>query len=135
MTDSGVSPAWLDVSSKVNQHGATVEQRITLRQLQVKKSHCGRRSRSLQYHNVTFHRRTRRCESHIWLVDCGSFSFCTLQCLNTLCAFGLCRDCRKQVYLGEVAIRGFVLRYVRFLSFVGGFDTRRILLVPSKKNL
>ncbi|ESW12788.1 hypothetical protein PHAVU_008G142700 [Phaseolus vulgaris] len=78
MTDSGVSPAWLDVSSKVNQHGATVEQRITLRQLQVKKSHCGRRSRSLQYHNVTFHRRTRRCESHIW-------------------------DCRKQVYLVMMA--------------------------------
>ncbi|KAK7368715.1 hypothetical protein VNO80_10744 [Phaseolus coccineus] len=61
MTDSSVSPAWQDVSSKVDQHDATVEQRITLRQLPVKKSHCGWRSRSLHYHNVTFHRRTGRC--------------------------------------------------------------------------
>ncbi|XP_027934223.1 uncharacterized protein LOC114189750 [Vigna unguiculata] len=38
-----------------------------------------------------FYRRTRRWESHIW-------------------------DCGKQVYLGEVAIRGFVLDYVFHLS-------------------
>lgn len=68
-TDSGVSPAWLDVSSKVDQHGVAAEQMITPRQPQVKKSRRGPRSRSSQYRGVTFYRRTGRWESHIW--DCG----------------------------------------------------------------
>lgn len=73
-TDSGLSPAWLDFSSKVDQHGAAAEQRITPLQPQVKKSRRGPRSRSSQYRGVTFYRRTGRWESHIWLVDCGSFA-------------------------------------------------------------
>ncbi|KAK7396543.1 hypothetical protein VNO78_17624 [Psophocarpus tetragonolobus] len=63
---SGVSPSWLDFSSKVDQHP---EQRIIPRQPQVKKSRRGPRSRSSQYRGVTFYRRTGRWESHIW--DCG----------------------------------------------------------------
>ena len=67
--DSGASAAaWLDFSSKVDQHGAPPEQRITPRQQQVKKSRRGPRSRSSQYRGVTFYRRTGRWESHIWLV-------------------------------------------------------------------
>ncbi|XP_022634911.1 ethylene-responsive transcription factor RAP2-7 isoform X1 [Vigna radiata var. radiata] len=68
-TDSAVSPTWLDFSSKVDQHGAASEQRITPRQPLVKKSRRGPRSRSSQYRGVTFYRRTGRWESHIW--DCG----------------------------------------------------------------
>ncbi|KAG5081853.1 hypothetical protein JHK84_051891 [Glycine max] len=74
--DSGASAAaWLDFSSKVDQHGAPPEQRITPRQQQVKKSRRGPRSRSSQYRGVTFYRRTGRWESHIWAYDRAAIKF------------------------------------------------------------
>ncbi|KAK7285104.1 hypothetical protein RJT34_19863 [Clitoria ternatea] len=62
------APGWLDFSS--DRRGAVpLEQSITPRPPQVKKSRRGPRSRSSQYRGVTFYRRTGRWESHIW--DCG----------------------------------------------------------------
>lgn len=104
-TETGASPGWVD------HRGAASEQRITPRQPPVKKSRRGPRSRSSQYRGVTFYRRTGRWESHIWLILlnrlCISFAFCNsrLLFLNLLFRFVTCRDCGKQVYLGEDASR------------------------------
>ena len=73
-----------------------------------KKSRRGPRSRSSQYRGVTFYRRTGRWESHIWSVHQPSspcFSCQPITSDTNLFVFLFldrkCRDCGKQVYLGE----------------------------------
>ncbi|CAK9163319.1 unnamed protein product [Ilex paraguariensis] len=62
---------WLDLSVKEGNYGGPMELRIVpqLQRQQGKKSRRGPISRSSEYRGVTFYRRTKRWESHIW--DCG----------------------------------------------------------------
>uniref|UniRef100_A0A453T7I2 AP2/ERF domain-containing protein n=4 Tax=Aegilops tauschii subsp. strangulata TaxID=200361 RepID=A0A453T7I2_AEGTS len=87
------------------------------------KSRRGPRSRSSQYRGVTFYRRTGRWESHIWYVSrhppclpspsspwrqqsfqdhyANHLPLILPSSPSLVCVSWICRDCGKQVYLGE----------------------------------
>lgn len=124
---------WLNLSNGVAAGGFEEELRaVHQKQQQVRKSRRGPRSRSSQYRGVTFYRRTSRWESHIWsvFVIWVWFGFVLIEFCPVLLVliiwFCVCRDCGKQVYLGEF---WFLVLFtgLEFWDFVfdllGGFDT------------